>query len=89
MKDSARKAMYAKYGSGKGYDGLGRKIGFTKGKIGDIAKVSDGSGIDSNKIVKVVRQSDFNNSYEVKVIKPEIQKGITLIVLKDRLEKKQ
>ena len=88
MKDSARKAMFAKKGSGKGYDGLGRKIGFSKAKIGDVAKISDGTGIDSNKIVKVIGRSDFNNAYEVKVIKPEIQKGITLVVFKDRLEKR-
>jgi hypothetical protein len=88
MNRDQRKAMFAQRGSGKGFDGLGRKIGFRKAKIGDIARVSQGTGIDSNKIVKVTGHSDFSNSFEVKVIKPEIQKGITLVVLKDRLERK-
>ena len=77
------------------FDGLGRRLPLKLAKIGDIAQVSEGSGINSGKVGLIIGKKpaeDFPQSshdwYQVKVIKPEVQKGIIIQVPKDRLEKR-
>ena len=76
------------------FDGLGRKLPVKLGKIGDIVKVSQGSGIDSGKVGKVIGRKpaeDFPQSakdwYQVRIIKPEHMKGVIIQQPRDRLEK--
>ncbi len=76
------------------YDGLGRRLPVKLGKIGDIVKVSQGSGIDSGKVGKIIGRKpaqDFPQSetdwYQVRVIKPEHMKGVVIQSPRDRLEK--
>ncbi len=76
------------------YDGLGRRLPVKLGKIGDIVKVSKGSGIDSGKVGKIIGRKpaqDFPQSatdwYQVRIIKPENMKGVIIQSPRDRLEK--
>ncbi len=76
------------------YDGLGRRLPVKLGKIGDIVKVSQGSGIDSGKVGKIIGRKpaqEFPQSatdwYQVRIIKPEIMKGVIIQSPRDRLEK--
>jgi len=87
------KLKFAEKGSGKGFDGLGRKEPVKIARVGEIGKVSFGSGIDSGKIGKVVGIKKANEIpvsssdwFQIKVIKPDIQKGIIIQVPKGRVE---
>jgi hypothetical protein len=75
------KTCFAKYGFGKGFDGLGRKYKFKKPKIGDTAKISDGSGLDSKKIGILINKKGKNGVIRTK-------KGEIIEISYDRLEAK-